>query len=101
MAENLITYRYLSGTCYTCKKCLYCFKSLRKHPCKCKKDKKPQRTSNPKPGQQIYYRVFTLNQVPLLADLFLLAANNKFDYNSNFEESFTYTFCDACNSKFQ
>ena len=34
-------------------------------------------------------------------NLFLLAANNKFNYNSNFEESFTYTFCSACNSKFQ
>ncbi len=101
MAENLITCRYFSDICYTCEKCLYCFKSLQKHPCKCKKDKKSQRTSNPKPGQQIYYHVFTPNQVLLSADLFLLAVNNKFDYNNNFEESFTYIFCNAYNNKFQ
>src|SRR6266540_5817468 len=101
MAENLITCRYFSDICYTCEKCLYCFKSLQKQTCKCKKDKKSQRTSNPKPGQQIYYHVFTPNQVLLSADLFLLAVNNKFDYNNNFEESFTYIFCNAYNNKFQ
>ena len=31
----------------------------------------------------------------------MLNANIKFDYNSNFEETFSYTFCSACNSKIQ
>jgi len=93
--------KYLQGACYICQKCLYCFKPLQKDPYICKKNIKPLKISNLKSGQQIYHRAFTPNKLLLSADLFLFAANNKFSYNSNFKELFTYTFCDACNSKFQ
>lgn len=95
------TSKYLLGTCYTCQKCLYCFKLPQKNLCKCKKDKQPARISNPKRGQQIYQRVFTPNQSLQLANEFLFTANTKFDYISNFQEKFSYTFCTSCNSKFQ
>ncbi|GES98712.1 hypothetical protein GLOIN_2v1781259 [Rhizophagus clarus] len=100
MAE-ISTCKYLLGTCYTCQKCLYCFKTPQKNLCKCKKSKQPARVNNPKRGQQIYQRVFTPNQPIPTANEFLFTANTKFSYNSNFNDSFSYTFCTACNSKFQ
>ena len=69
--------------------------------CKCKKNKQPARVSNPKRRQQIYQRIFTLNQLIPTANEFLFTANTKFSYNSNFNDSFSYTFYTACNSKFQ
>ena len=95
------THKYLLGICYTCQKCLHCFQSSQQDSCKCKKSKQPLRTKKPKRGQQIYQRVFTPNPLFPKANKFLLDANIKFNYNSNFEETFSYTFCSACNSKIQ
>ncbi|CAB5382958.1 unnamed protein product [Rhizophagus irregularis] len=100
MAEKS-TCKYFLGTCYTCQKCLYCFKIPQQRLCKCKKNKQPARVSNPKRGQQIYQRVFSPNKPIPTANEFLFTANTKFGYNSNFNELFSYTFCTACNSKFQ
>ncbi|CAI2196954.1 87_t:CDS:1, partial [Funneliformis geosporum] len=69
--------------------------------CKCKKNKQLLRTKKPKRGQQIYQRAYTPNSSFLKANKFLFDVNTKFDYNSNFEGTFSYTFCSACNSKFQ
>ena len=99
MAETIS--KYLLGICYTYQKYLYCFKPLLRRSCKCDKSKKPVKISNLKPGQQIYHRVFAPSELLLSADLFLFATNNKFDYNSDFKNTFAYTFCGACNSKFQ
>ena len=95
------THKYLLGICYTCQKCLHCFQSSQQDSCKCKKSKQPLRTKKPKRGQQIYQRVFTPNPLFPKANKFLLDANIKFNYNSNFKETFSYTFCSACNSKIQ
>ena len=92
------TRKYLPGSCYTCKKCLFCFTSK---ACKCEKNTKPTRVSKPNRGQQIYSRVFTPNEELQAANQFLFSANEKFQYNCNFNKSFSFTFCSACNSKFQ
>ncbi|CAI2202117.1 11491_t:CDS:2, partial [Funneliformis geosporum] len=55
----------------------------------------------PKRGQQIYQRAYTTNSSFPKANKFLFDVNTKFDYNSNFEGTFFYTFCSAYNSKFQ
>jgi hypothetical protein len=93
-----MTREYLSGTCYTCQKCLFCFTS---ESCECKKYIKPTRVSKPERGQQIYSRAFTPNNNLQISNKFLFAANAKFQYNSNFNNTFSFTFCSACNSKFQ
>jgi hypothetical protein len=93
-----MTREYLSGTCYTCQKCLFCFTS---ESCECKKNIKPTRVSKPERGQQIYSRAFTPNNNLQISNKFLFAANAKFQYNSNFNNTFSFTFCSACNSKFQ
>ena len=96
-----MTRNYLSGTCYTCKKCLYCFKNSQIETCKCKKTVKPKRKSKPKPRQQIYSRLFKPSQSLLVVNQFLFSANTKFQYNSDFNKEFSFTFCSTCNSKFQ
>ena len=96
-----MTRNYLPGTCYTCKKCLYCFKNLQVETCKCKKTIKPKRKSKPKPGQQIYPRLFKPSQSLSVANQFLFSANTEFQYNSDFNREFSFTFCSTCNSKFQ
>ena len=93
-----MTHEYLSGTCYTCQKCLFCFTS---ESCECKKNIKPIRVSKPERSQQIYSHAFTPNNNLQISNKFLFTANAKFQYNSNFNNTFSFTFCSACNSKFQ
>lgn len=99
MADS--TSKYLLGTCYSCQKCLYCFQSSRENLCNCKKNVQPSRVKNPKRGQQIYQRSYSPNQTFPKSNEFLFASNKKYGYNSNFEESFSYTFCGTCNSQIQ
>jgi len=101
MAEDL-NCKYLLGICYSCQKCLHCFTfSQLKRPCKCKKNKQPSRVKNPRSGRQIYQRVFAPDPSFPRANEYLFEANARFNYNSNFDESFPYTFCGACNSQIQ
>ena len=93
--------KYLLGTCYSCQKCLYCFEFSQQEPCKCDKNKQPTRTKHPKRGQQIYQRTFTPDSLFPKANKYLFDANEKFSYNSNFEKTFSYTFCSICNSQIQ
>ena len=93
--------KYLLGTCYSCQKCLYCFEFPQQDPCKCNKNKQPTRNKHPKRGQQIYQRSFTSDLSFPKANKYLFDANIKFGYNSNFEKSFSYTFCSTCNSQIQ
>uniref|UniRef100_U9UQS9 Uncharacterized protein n=1 Tax=Rhizophagus irregularis (strain DAOM 181602 / DAOM 197198 / MUCL 43194) TaxID=747089 RepID=U9UQS9_RHIID len=81
-----------------------CFKDAMlklEEPCKCNKNKQPTRTKHPKRAQQIYQCTFKPDPLFPKANKYLFDANEKFGYNSNFEESFSYTFCSTCNSKIQ
>ena len=69
-----MTRKYLSGTCYTCQKCLFCFTS---ESCECKKNIKPIRVSKPEYGQQIYSCTFISNNNLQILNQFLFAANAK------------------------
>ena len=96
-----MTRKYLLGICYTCQKCLFCFNS-KSYECECNKNIKPKRKQGkPEPGQQIYSCKFTPNQDFPTANQFLFAANTKFQYNSNFDNTFPFTFCSTCNSSHQ
>ena len=93
--------KYLLGTCYSCQKCLYCFQSLQENLCNCKKSVQPSRVKKPKRREQIYQRFYSPNLAFSKSNEFLFVANKKFDYNSNFDEPFSYTFCGTCNSQIQ
>ncbi|CAB4494225.1 unnamed protein product [Rhizophagus irregularis] len=89
------------GACYSCQKCLYCFEFPQEESCKCDKNKQPSRTKHPKRGQQIYQRTFTPDSSFPKANKYMSDANDKFGYNSNFEKTFSFTLCSACNSQIQ
>jgi hypothetical protein len=72
-----------------------------KRSCKCEKDKQPLRVKKPKYGRQIYQRLFIPDPSFPRSNEYLFKANTRFGYNSNFEESFSYTFCGTCNSQIQ
>src|SRR6266536_604916 len=97
---EISTCNYLPGICYTCQKCLHCFKLPQESLCSCQK-KKPTRVKKPQHGQQTYQRAFTPNQPLPKLNQFLFNINIKFGYNSNFNEYFSYSSCSACNSKLQ
>ena len=65
------------------------------------KNIKPKRQEKPEPGQQIYQHAFTSNQDLPIANKLLFTANTKFQYNSNFNSKFSFTFCSTCNNTFQ
>ena len=92
---------YLPDICFTCQKCLLCFNLLQLNPCNCNKSTKLTRVNKPERGQQIYSHVYTPHENLPIAKNFLSTANAKFQYNLNFNEPFSFTFCSACNSKFQ
>uniref|UniRef100_U9U3P5 Uncharacterized protein n=1 Tax=Rhizophagus irregularis (strain DAOM 181602 / DAOM 197198 / MUCL 43194) TaxID=747089 RepID=U9U3P5_RHIID len=75
-------------------------RDLQVKTCKCVKITKPKRKTKPKRAQQIYPRLFKPSQ-SLLANQFLFSANTKFQYNSDFNKEFAFTFCSTCNNKFQ
>ena len=92
---------YLPDICFVCQKCLLCFNLLQLNSCNCNKSTKPTRVNKPERGQQIYSRVYTPHENLPIAKNFLSTANAKFQYNIKFNEPFSFTFCSACNSKFQ
>lgn len=96
-----MTREYLPGTCYLCQKCLICFSSESCESCECDKSARV-RVSNPGRGERIYSRVFNPNSEDLkAANQLLFSANEKYQYNSNFNEAFSVTLCSTCHSRFQ
>src|SRR5256884_2876961 len=66
-----------------------------------KKIGKTIRIKNSKPRTPIIQPSFSSKLSFPKINEFLIDANNKFNYNSNFKEPFSYTFCGTCNSQIQ
>lgn len=97
-----MTREYLPGTCYLCQKCLICFSSESCESCECDKSVRPVRVIKPGRGEQIYSRVFNPNSEELkAANQLLFFADEKYQYNSNFNKAFSVTLCSTCHSRFQ
>ncbi|CAG8494250.1 10255_t:CDS:2 [Scutellospora calospora] len=80
-------HEYDIKTCYSCQKCLFCFKDLKDNFCACDLTKKPSRTDT-FPNRTIRAQVNWLKE----CDKF-------FGYESDFNKNFDLTLCSACNSK--
>jgi hypothetical protein len=91
---------YQLGSCYICSKCLYCFE-IDKENCICDKNIRPSKVKNTLPGQQFYPRAFSPDISFSQASKLLQDANIEFQYGTDFNSSFSYTLCSACNSKYQ
>ncbi|CAG8681235.1 5835_t:CDS:1, partial [Scutellospora calospora] len=93
---------YLIGTCYSCQKCLLCFKEFSIYPCGCNQITKPKaiNQSNEK-TIRVYSRKYIPNNLSSSQEEFFKQANNCFGYNSDFNQTFSVCFCSACHSKYE
>ncbi|CAB4473314.1 unnamed protein product [Rhizophagus irregularis] len=92
--------KYEIGTCYGCRKCMYCGYDLNTEVCKCDKTIKPKLSNRTKVVPHSFSRNFELNML-LCKKTFIQERNTLYLYNSNFKKRFIFTFCSTCNSQFQ
>ena len=101
LQNNQNTTSYQLGSCYICSKCLFCFETDKEN-CNCNKDIRPLKVKNTPSGQHFFSRVFSPDTPPFSqAYILLKKSNDTFQYETNFDLSFPYTLCGACNSKYQ
>jgi hypothetical protein len=93
---------YEIGTCFVCRKCLYCGVDLAKGSgCNCEKTLKPTNSSKTKKSQVGYVRngVYNPNTShPILITL-LQSYNNIHKYQYDLSKKFNFTLCAKCNSQ--
>ena len=96
MDEQATKLIYKRGTCFGCRKCLYCGVDLQQQECKCKIREPPNinnRTANVK---NAYTRIFnpdwTKDQKNFIQKKVL-----KYNYSVNLKKSFNLSFCSRCN----
>ncbi|CAG8539465.1 20110_t:CDS:2 [Racocetra persica] len=88
MADALDTkLRYKRGTCFGCRKCLYCGVDLQKQKCKCDITKPPHR------GNQTDAVNWTADQTSFIYDKIV-----KYNYEVNLKEPFNFSLCSRCNN---
>ncbi|RIB23017.1 hypothetical protein C2G38_2033090 [Gigaspora rosea] len=93
---------YLIGTCYSCQKCLLCFKEFSIYPCGCNQKTKPKACNQSnKKTIRVYSRKYVPNNLSSNQKEFFKQADNSFGYNSNFNQTFSVSFCSACHSKYE
>ncbi|CAG8807202.1 3507_t:CDS:2, partial [Gigaspora margarita] len=87
-------------TCYSCQKCLLCFKEFSIYSCDCNQKTKPKASnqSNRK-TIRVYSRKYIPNNLSPSQEEFFKQADDC--YSSNFNQNFTVCFCSACHSKYE
>jgi hypothetical protein len=94
--------QYLIGTCFGCKKCLYCGVelSMRKKTCSCDKNIKPNKGNRNNKVKAAFPRVSSpdLQSEPLK---FVQEKVAKFGYSLDLNTTFNFSLCSTCNSTFQ
>ncbi|CAG8692326.1 1863_t:CDS:2, partial [Racocetra persica] len=79
---------YKRGTCFSCRKCLYCGVDLQTQKCKCDITKLPHRVNRTEAVKYVYTRIFTPNWTADQPDLYDLTLDDEsFQNLLNFFES--------------
>ena len=94
--------QYLIGTCFGCKKCLYCGVelSMRKRACSCDKNIKPSKGNRNDKVKVAFNRVLS----PDLSSerlKFIQEKATKFGYSLDLNTTFNFSLCSTCHSTFQ
>jgi len=92
--------KYEIGTCYGCRKCMYCGCDLNTEKCKCNKTIKPKKSNRTKEVPHTFSRNFEPNII-LCKKTFIQKQNTLYSYNIKLDKKFVFTFCSTCNSQFQ
>ena len=93
---------YLIGTCFGCKKCLYCGVelSIRKKLCSCDKTVKPNTKNRTEQVKNVFTRISKPN-LPQEQLKYIKEYVARFGYSLDLDTTFKFSFCSACNSTFQ
>ncbi|RHZ77090.1 hypothetical protein Glove_186g93 [Diversispora epigaea] len=93
-AKKLI---YQRGTCFGCRKCLYCAVDLQKTKCKCDLNLLPSKSNRTEAVKYAFMRSFepSWTQVKLK---FIQDKITEYNYKLNFNKSFKFSLCGKCNS---
>ncbi|CAG8583132.1 14735_t:CDS:2 [Rhizophagus irregularis] len=93
---------YLIGTCFSCKKCLYCGAelSIQKKMCLCDKTIKPHKNNRTDKVRNVFSRILKPDLPPKQLE-YIQEKINYFKYSINFNTEFKFSFYSACNSAFQ
>ncbi|CAG8824850.1 19447_t:CDS:2, partial [Dentiscutata erythropus] len=90
--------KYKQGTCFSCRKCLYCGVDLQTQKCKCDITKPPHRGNRTKDVKYAYTRIFTPNwiadQVSFVREKIL-----QYNYSTTLKDSFNFSLCSRCNNE--
>jgi len=94
----MVKTKYKIGTCFGCRKCLYCGIDLEKLTCKCKKTIKPTKKNRTDLVKNAYPRVFDPTSSIFNQVNFMKNRNEHFQYGYDLTKSFHLSFCSTCNS---
>jgi hypothetical protein len=92
--------QYEIGTCYGCRKCMYCGCDLKVETCKCNKTIKPKKSNRTSQVLHSFGRNYD-NSLNLNKKAFIQTQNALYSYNIDLKKKYTFTFCSTCNSSFQ
>lgn len=92
--------QYEIGTCYGCRKCMYCSCDLNIEKCECNKTVKPKKANRTEQVPYTFGRTFDEKLLPS-KKTFIQTQNTLYSYNSNFKAKFNFTLCSTCNSQYQ
>ena len=92
--------QYEIGTCYGCRKCMYCGCDLNTIKCECNKTVKPKKANRTKQVSHTFGRTFDEKLISS-KKTFIQAQSALYSYNSNFKVKFNFTLCSTCNSHYQ
>src|SRR2546429_6267854 len=92
--------KYNIGTCYGCRKCMYCDCFLTVKKCDCDKTVKPTKANYTKNVSYAFTRIFG-EKMKLCKKTFIQTKNTDYSYGNNLKKGFIFSLCPACNSQFQ
>ena len=91
---------YNIGTCYGCRKCMYCGYNLNVEECECDKTVKPNKKNRTKEVPYAFTRNFEHN-ITLRRKTFIQTKKELYSYSNNLEKKFCFTLCSICNNVYQ
>ncbi len=91
---------YNIGTCYGCRKCMYCGYDLNVKECDCNKTVKPNKKNRTEKVPYAFTRNFEQN-ITLHRKAFIQEKKELYSYDSNLERKFSFALCSICNNVYQ
>ncbi|CAG8717900.1 4132_t:CDS:2 [Dentiscutata erythropus] len=89
--------RYYRGTCFGCRKCLYCAVDLRNTTCKCKLSLVPTKKNRTDLMKQAYTRIFEPTWVAPMYE-YIYGKVMEYNYQINVKKTFRFSLCGRCHN---